>query len=142
MTVRERERVGWGGGRGAEREKVVYFYSICCIVILNFNSFLISIGDINWAEFSLLLPLLALTVGILSSLLGVGGGELMGPLMLHLKVELYVTIIITIIIVIIIAIVVIIMIIIIVTVVIIIMIVAIFIINVTFEVMITCYYSF
>ena len=29
---------------------------------------------------------LALLIGALSSLLGIGGGELMGPLMLHLKV--------------------------------------------------------
>ena len=29
---------------------------------------------------------LALLIGVLSSLLGIGGGELMGPLMLHLKV--------------------------------------------------------
>ena len=58
------------------------------IDILHFHCIiLIRLGDINWKDFSLLLPFLALIVGVLSSLLGIGGGELMGPLMLHLKVR-------------------------------------------------------
>ena len=73
-------------------------------------------GDIQWAEFQLAIPALALLIGVLrylslsegpvlplspigltllcaslenvpSSLLGIGGGELMGPLMLYLKVR-------------------------------------------------------
>ena len=64
---------------------------IIIMIIITTTIIIISIGDINWAEFSLLLPLLALTVGILSSLLGVGGGELMGPLMLHLTLPSNIT---------------------------------------------------
>jgi uncharacterized membrane protein YfcA len=46
-------------------------------------------GDIRWGQ-SLLIPILviffAFCVGITSALLGIGGGELMGPLLLRLKV--------------------------------------------------------
>ena len=79
-TNRERERE-----RERRREiKNKLLFIILLIIVCCPTQFLS--GDINWAEFSLVLPLLALSVGILSSLLGVGGGELMGPLMLHLKV--------------------------------------------------------
>lgn len=44
-------------------------------------------GDIKWENFTFLIPFLALVIGVLSSLLGIGGGELMGPLLLHLKVR-------------------------------------------------------
>ena len=44
-------------------------------------------GDIQWSEFSYTLPMCALVIGILSALLGIGGGELMGPLLLNLKVR-------------------------------------------------------
>jgi len=43
-------------------------------------------GDIVWAETSFLPPILAFIIGILSALLGIGGGELMGPLLLSMKV--------------------------------------------------------
>jgi uncharacterized membrane protein YfcA len=43
-------------------------------------------GDINWQEFTFLIPLFAFVVGILSALLGIGGGELMGPMLLNLNV--------------------------------------------------------
>ena len=38
---------------------------------------------------SFICRLAALLIGVLSSLLGIGGGELMGPLMLHLKVGVW-----------------------------------------------------
>ena len=44
-------------------------------------------GDIVWMPSSAVLPLYAFGVGVLTSLLGIGGGELMGPLMLMLKVR-------------------------------------------------------
>jgi uncharacterized membrane protein YfcA len=43
-------------------------------------------GDIKWAELGILPPILSFFIGILSSLLGIGGGELMGPLLLQLGV--------------------------------------------------------
>ena len=43
-------------------------------------------GDIDWRGFSFMIPLFAFVVGILSSLLGIGGGELMGPMLLQLGV--------------------------------------------------------
>lgn len=47
-------------------------------------------GDIHWGATAWFLPLIAFGVGILTSLLGIGGGELMGPLMLRMKVSLVV----------------------------------------------------
>eukprot|EP01034_Spumella_vulgaris_P037085 gene37085-45751_t len=43
-------------------------------------------GDIHWSEHSSVLPVVAFFVGILTTLLGIGGGELMGPLLLMAKV--------------------------------------------------------
>lgn len=43
-------------------------------------------GDISFKEVGAAPPMLAFAIGILCSLLGIGGGELMGPLLLHLKV--------------------------------------------------------
>ena len=44
------------------------------------------VGDISFKEVGAAPPMLAFAIGILCSLLGIGGGELMGPLLLHLKV--------------------------------------------------------
>lgn len=44
-------------------------------------------GDLHWGAASWYLPILTFGVGILTSLLGIGGGELMGPLMLRLRVR-------------------------------------------------------
>ena len=44
-------------------------------------------GEINWSSFAVLLPLLAFAIGLLTSLMGIGGGELIGPLLLTLKVR-------------------------------------------------------
>lgn len=43
-------------------------------------------GDIDWNGSSYMMALLAFIIGILTSLLGIGGGELMGPMMLLMKV--------------------------------------------------------
>lgn len=43
-------------------------------------------GDILFKELSIFPPVLAFIIGIICSLLGIGGGELMGPLLLSLKV--------------------------------------------------------
>lgn len=43
-------------------------------------------GDIVWSASAWYLPILSFGIGILTSLLGIGGGELMGPLMLRLQV--------------------------------------------------------
>jgi uncharacterized membrane protein YfcA len=43
-------------------------------------------GDVRWQELSYLLPVVAFMVGTLTTLLGIGGGELMGPLLLMAKV--------------------------------------------------------
>jgi len=43
-------------------------------------------GDIVWQEFTVLPPVLAFFIGILSAMLGIGGGELTGPMMLAWKV--------------------------------------------------------
>lgn len=43
-------------------------------------------GDILWGADAWYLPILSFGIGILTSLLGIGGGELMGPLMLRLHV--------------------------------------------------------
>ncbi len=43
-------------------------------------------GDIIFKDISVIPPIIAFIIGILCSLLGIGGGELMGPLLLILKV--------------------------------------------------------
>jgi uncharacterized membrane protein YfcA len=43
-------------------------------------------GDIMWGASAWYLPFLSFGIGILTSLLGIGGGELMGPLMLRLQI--------------------------------------------------------
>jgi len=43
-------------------------------------------GDIAWSERTLFLPLIAFLVGITCTLLGIGGGELMSPLMIAMGV--------------------------------------------------------
>ncbi len=43
-------------------------------------------GDINWKEISFLAPILAFGIGVITSLLGIGGGELMGPMLYMLGV--------------------------------------------------------
>lgn len=43
-------------------------------------------GDITWSERTLFLPLIAFLVGITCTLLGIGGGELMSPLMIAMGV--------------------------------------------------------
>lgn len=44
-------------------------------------------GDLVWGGGAWYLPILSFGIGILTSLLGIGGGELMGPLMLRLQVS-------------------------------------------------------
>lgn len=46
----------------------------------------VQVGDIAFKDMSFLPPFLALLIGIMCALLGIGGGELMGPLLLSLKV--------------------------------------------------------
>lgn len=46
----------------------------------------ILVGDLHFRHLSFLPPTLSFFIGILCSLLGIGGGELMGPLLLSLKV--------------------------------------------------------
>lgn len=43
-------------------------------------------GDIMFKDISVIPPIVAFIIGVLCSLLGIGGGELMGPLLLILKV--------------------------------------------------------
>jgi len=43
-------------------------------------------GDIDWAKQSVLMPVTSFLIGVTSALLGIGGGELMGPMMLMAKV--------------------------------------------------------
>lgn len=43
-------------------------------------------GDVDFSKLSFLPPILAFIIGILCSLLGIGGGELMGPLLLSMGV--------------------------------------------------------
>lgn len=43
-------------------------------------------GDVDFSKLSFLPPIMAFVIGILCSLLGIGGGELMGPLLLSLGV--------------------------------------------------------
>jgi uncharacterized membrane protein YfcA len=45
-------------------------------------------GEIHWGPGSLIVPVGSFLIGITSALLGIGGGELMGPMMLLLKVRL------------------------------------------------------
>lgn len=44
------------------------------------------VGDINWKDTSFAAPALAFGIGIITSLLGIGGGELMGPMLYMLGV--------------------------------------------------------
>ncbi len=44
------------------------------------------VGDIHWKDTSFLAPVLAFSIGIITSLLGIGGGELMGPMLYMLGV--------------------------------------------------------
>lgn len=44
-------------------------------------------SDVNWAQIAAWVPFAACVVGILSALLGLGGGELMGPLLLSIGME-------------------------------------------------------
>ena len=44
-------------------------------------------GDIDFREISFFPPLLAFIIGILCNILGIGGGELLGPLLLWMKVD-------------------------------------------------------
>ena len=46
-------------------------------------------GEINWSSFAILLPFLAFVIGVLTSLMGIGGGELIGPLLLTLQVRVH-----------------------------------------------------
>ena len=46
-------------------------------------------GDIDWNGMSYLMAFFAFIIGILTSLLGIGGGELMGPMMLLAKVSFF-----------------------------------------------------
>lgn len=55
------------------------------------DSFSVLEGDIDFTQISYLAPCMAFVIGILCSLLGIGGGELMGPLLLSLKVTPQVT---------------------------------------------------
>lgn len=43
-------------------------------------------GEIHWGSKSTLVPVVSFLIGITSALLGIGGGELMGPMLLMLKV--------------------------------------------------------
>lgn len=43
-------------------------------------------GEIHWGSKSSLVPMVSFLIGITSALLGIGGGELMGPMLLILKV--------------------------------------------------------
>ena len=52
-------------------------------------------GIINWDAFAVLLPLLTFAIGILTSLMGIGGGELIGPLLLTLRVGFPVSVVVT-----------------------------------------------
>jgi uncharacterized membrane protein YfcA len=44
-------------------------------------------GEIKWGHSSLMVPLVSFLIGVTSALLGIGGGELMGPMMLMLRVS-------------------------------------------------------
>jgi uncharacterized membrane protein YfcA len=44
-------------------------------------------GEIHWGTQSLIVPLISFAIGITSALLGIGGGELMGPMLLLLRVS-------------------------------------------------------
>jgi uncharacterized membrane protein YfcA len=50
------------------------------------DSHLILEGDVDFSKLSFIPPMMAFFIGILCSLLGIGGGELMGPLLLSLQV--------------------------------------------------------
>jgi uncharacterized membrane protein YfcA len=52
----------------------------------NANPSAVLTGDLIFRKLSFLPPVLSFLIGILCSLLGIGGGELMGPLLLSLKV--------------------------------------------------------
>ena len=40
-------------------------------------------GDLDWNEFTLIGPCISVVIGFLSGMLGIGGGELMGPMLLN-----------------------------------------------------------
>ena len=40
-------------------------------------------GDLNWSEFTYIGPLISGAIGFLSGMLGIGGGELMGPMLMQ-----------------------------------------------------------
>ena len=44
-------------------------------------------GEINWNACAIMIPLITFAIGFLTSLMGIGGGELVGPLLLTLKVS-------------------------------------------------------
>ena len=43
-------------------------------------------GEIEWSTSSVVVPIVSFMIGVTSALLGIGGGELMGPVLLILKV--------------------------------------------------------
>ena len=44
------------------------------------------IGDLDWTKFTFIGPFISFIIGFLSGMLGIGGGELMGPMLLQWKV--------------------------------------------------------
>jgi uncharacterized membrane protein YfcA len=44
-------------------------------------------GDIRWAPDTYAIPLVTFSIGMLTALLGFGGGELIGPYLLHLRIQ-------------------------------------------------------
>ena len=59
-----------------------------CNTILSLSRLNIPLeGDIYWDTKSIFIPVISFCIGITSALLGIGGGELMGPMMLVLKVR-------------------------------------------------------
>jgi uncharacterized membrane protein YfcA len=44
-------------------------------------------GDLRWSKGSISLPCVTFGIGLLTALLGFGGGELIGPYLLHLKIQ-------------------------------------------------------